>query len=90
MASSPASSVVDKEPIHTLAKLKEMDDQRPGFPGEHFMVLAAGSLCMLAGVRSRSWLLRGIMMAAGTALVGRAASGRGGIAKVASAVSKLR
>lgn len=25
-----------------LKELKQMDDSRPGFPGEHWMVLAAG------------------------------------------------
>lgn len=87
---STKASAVAKEAASTAHELKELDEHRPDFPGEHLLVLAAGSLLLLAGARSRSVLGRGIMMTAGSLLVGRAASGRGGIARVASALSKLR
>jgi hypothetical protein len=64
-----------------LKELKQMDDSRPGFPGEHWMVLAAGLGAWLVSRRHPSVLVRTLGLMAGTALVGRAASGREGIAK---------
>lgn len=83
-------TATDVEPTSTLSKLKAIDDARPNFPGEHLIVFALGSFLLLRSGRSRSLLGRGLMMAAGTALLGRAASGRGGIARIASVVSKLK
>ncbi|KRC80556.1 hypothetical protein D3C87_366480 [compost metagenome] len=71
------------------SRLKEIDDARPDFPGEHLIVFGVGVLLMLAGMRSRTVLRRAVITAAGTALVGRAASGTGGIAKVARVVKRL-
>ena len=72
-----------------LDKLKNFDERRPDFPGEHLLVFAAGSLLMLGAGRSRSGLKRALMMAAGSALIGRAASGRGGVARLASVMKRL-
>jgi hypothetical protein len=66
----------------TLQRIKRYDEQRPGFPGEHWLVLAAGVGAWLATRRHPSILVKTLGMAAGTALVARAASGRDGLAKV--------
>jgi hypothetical protein len=63
--------------------IKKKDAQRPGFPGEHLAVLGAGLLLLLTVGRSRSLPKRLLGGAAGGALVGRAASGTGGLARVA-------
>jgi len=72
-----------------LARLKEYDANRSDFPGEHLIVFGMGALLMVAGMRSRKAVWRAVMTAAGTALVGRAASGTGGIARVARVVKRL-
>lgn len=63
--------------------LKKMDAERKDFPGEHLAVLGAGLLLLLTAGRSRSLPRRVLAGAAGGALVGRAASGTGGLARVA-------
>ena len=61
-----------------LDRLKRFDDERPGFPGEHWLALSA-ALWLLARP-SASPLARALSIAAGLALVYRAASGRDGLA----------
>ena len=65
----------------TLQKIKRLDDQRPSFPGEHWLTLGAGLLLMSRAGKSRSLLGRMAGRAAGAALIGRAASGRDGFVK---------
>ena len=65
-----------------LQKIKEYDDTRPGIPGEHWMVLGAGLAAWLLSRRHPSAVVRTMGLMAGTALVGRAASGRDGLSKV--------
>jgi hypothetical protein len=65
-----------------LHRVKRYDDARPGVPGEHWLVLAAGLAAWLASRRHPSLAVRTLGLMAGTALVGRAASGRDGLAKV--------
>ena len=65
-----------------LRKLKRADDARPGFPGEHWLVLGAGLAAWLVTRRHRSPAVRALGLLGGTALVGRAASGREGVSKV--------
>jgi uncharacterized membrane protein len=65
-----------------LQQLKDWDERRPSFPGEHWLVLAAGVAVLLAARRSPSPLVRALGSAAGGALLARAASGRDGLAKV--------
>ncbi len=65
----------------TLQKIQRLDEQRPGFPGEHWLALGAGLLLMSRAGRSRSLIARMAGRAAGAALIGRAASGRDGFAK---------
>lgn len=65
-----------------LQQLKDWDDRRPSFPGEHWLVLAAGVAVLLAARRSPSPIVRALGSVAGGALLARAASGRDGLAKV--------
>jgi hypothetical protein len=60
-----------------LNRLKRLDDQRPGLPGEHWMTLGAG--LWLLGQRSGSSVGRIVSAAIGAALVYRAATGREGL-----------
>ncbi|MDB5743545.1 MAG: hypothetical protein JWR68_1860 [Polaromonas sp.] len=69
-------------PMDSLHDLKKYDERRPGFAGEHWLVLGAGAALLLASRRSRSPLRRTMGSALGTALLYRAASGRQGLAKV--------
>lgn len=70
----------------TVDKFKKVDAARADYPGEHLVVLGAGVLLLLAAGRSRSFLMRIAAGAAGGALIGRAASGTGGISKLAGAL----
>lgn len=66
-----------------IEAIKKMDAQRRGIPGEHLAVLGAGLLLLLKAGNSRSLIRRVLAGAAGGALLGRAASGTGGLARVA-------
>jgi uncharacterized membrane protein len=68
--------------IPTLKQVKEFDESRPGFPGEHWLVLGAGVAVLMASRRSRSFLMRTAGSTLGSALLYRAASGRDGLSKV--------
>lgn len=68
--------------MRRIKEFKQLDDARPGFPGEHWVVLAAGLGAWLASRRHPSFMVRTLGLMVGTALVGRAASGRDGIAKL--------
>ena len=74
----------------TIDDIKAADARRPDFPGEHVAVLTVGLLLLLGAGRGRSFLVRSIVGAAGTALIGRAASGTGGVAKLASVLGNRR
>ena len=56
--------------------------ERTGIPGEHWWVLGAGIAAWALTRKSPSFLLRSAGLLAGSALVGRAASGRDGLSKV--------
>ncbi|WP_260986135.1 hypothetical protein [Bordetella genomosp. 13] len=77
----------DESPV---AQLKRIDANRKDFPGEHLIVLGLGLLLMRAGLRSTTMLRRTLLSMAGTALVGRAASGTGGISRVARVLQRVR
>lgn len=81
-----ASGSRKPSPTSIVQRLKEMDEQRPSFPGEHWVVFAAGAYLMAKAARQRSFIAQSLMLAAGSALIGRAASGRDGLIKVASQV----
>ncbi len=83
------SSRPDAESPSLLRRLRDIDARRPDFPGEHLIVLGVGVALMLAGMRSRTVLRRTVITAVGTALVGRAAGGTGGVAKIARVVKRL-
>lgn len=62
---------------------------RPRFPGEHLLVFGLGAWLLMAGMRGGTVMKRAAFTAAGTALIGRAASGTGGLARVARALKKI-
>ena len=64
-----------------LDKLKEFDQRRPDFPGEHFIVATIGASLLWSAAR-RSGPGRLLALLAGGALMARAASGRGGLARL--------
>ena len=68
-------------PVTPVRKLKAADDARPSAPGEHWLVLGAGVAAWMLTRKSPSFLLRTAGLVAGSALVGRAASGRDGLSK---------
>lgn len=68
----------------TARKLERWDRTRPDFPGEHLIVAMTGIALLIAAGRSRTPLKSMALTAAGTAALGRAAQGRGGLARVAS------
>ncbi|RYF82633.1 MAG: hypothetical protein EOO29_06365 [Comamonadaceae bacterium] len=72
-----------------MQALREADARRPDFPGEHVVVLGLGLLMLASAARSGSVLGRLTKAAIGGALVGRAASGTGGVAKLAVQASRL-
>lgn len=72
-----------------LDAAKAFDARRPDLPGEHLVVLGLGVALLLASGRSRSILGRLVKAAAGGALVARAASGTGGVARVARVIAKV-
>ena len=69
-------------PIRSLKELKDYDERRPSFPGEHWLALGAGLAVLMASRRSRSWVKRTAGSALGSALLYRAASGRDGLARL--------
>lgn len=69
-------------PKESLRQLREYDQNRPGFPGEHWLALGAGVALMMATRNSDSWIKRSLGLALGGALVARAASGQDGLVKL--------
>lgn len=70
--------------LNPLDKIKAYDETRPGFKGEHWLVLAAGMGVWLASRNNPSFAVRTLGLVAGSALVARAASGREGLQKLMS------
>lgn len=66
-----------------IKDIRQWDEARPGFVGEHWLVLGAGLLAMRQAKRSHSTVGRLVGTAVGTAQLARAATGRGGVAGVA-------
>lgn len=69
-------------PMNLLRQVKAYDERRPGFKGEHWLVLGAGVAALMAARRSPSPMRRTVGSALGSALLYRAASGREGLSKV--------
>jgi len=61
---------------NALHQLKEYDEARSGFPGEHWLVLTAAVALWLSTRRHPAFVVRLLGSVAGTALVARAATGR--------------
>jgi len=72
-----------------LSKLKEFDQRRPNFPGEHFIVAAVGASLLRSAAR-RSGAGRVLALLIGSALMARAASGRGGVSRLAQLFMAVR
>lgn len=64
--------------------IKSADERRPSLPGEHWIVFGIGALLVLKAASQRSLIGSALTLAAGSALLGRAASGREGLIKTAS------
>jgi len=77
-------------PQDFIHKARVADDRRPDLPGEHWVVLGAGLLLLLAAGRGRSFIGRTVAGTLGSALLGRAASGRGGLERVVRAFAGRR
>ena len=69
--------------MNVLQQVRAYDAQRPGFPGEHWLALAAGVGVWMASRAHPSLAVRTAGLAASSALVARAASGRDGIRRLA-------
>ncbi len=65
-----------------VARARAHDDTRDSFPGEHWLVLGAGLAVWSLTRKSPSFVVRTVGMVAGSALVGRAASGRDGLSRL--------
>ena len=70
------------EDASPVEKLKAADEARPGFPGEHWLVLALGIALWQFTRRDRRWYVRALGGLGATTLVARAASGREGLSRV--------
>ena len=65
-----------------VEKVKRADEAREGFPGEHWLVLAAGVALWQFTRRNPHWIVRTLGALGASMLAARAASGRDGLAKV--------
>ena len=65
-----------------VEQLKAADAARPGFPGEHWIVLALGAAMWQLTRKHPSWIVRTTGSFLAATLVARAASGRQGLSKV--------
>ena len=68
--------------LPSFQEIKDYDDNRPGFAGEHWLVLGAGVALLLASRRSDSFWVRTAGSVMGSALIVRAASGNEGLSKL--------
>ncbi|HYP83153.1 hypothetical protein [Variovorax sp.] len=74
-----------------IRSVREADNSRADFPGEHLLVLGVGiALMVTAGRGDRSFLSRALIGALAGAFIGRAASGSGGVARLASLINQRR
>ena len=76
------STLITRPVSRSFERLGDYDKGRPGFAGEHWLVLGAGIAVLLASRRSRSLLWRTAGSTLGSSLLYRAASGREGIARL--------
>ena len=78
--SLPSELLGADEPV--LDKIARVDEQREGFPGEHWLVLALGIAVWHFTRTDRRLVVRTAGSFAAAAMVARAASGREGLSKV--------
>lgn len=78
----PLPAQLQGEEASPLEKIKQADQAREGFPGEHWLVLGMGIALWHFTRRNRNALVRAAGSFGAAALVARAASGREGLAKV--------
>ena len=79
-----AAKDAGKTTADSAQRLKKWDEQRSDFPGEHLVVAGVGLALFLMAGKSSSPLKKMLLTAVGTAALTRAASGRGGVARIAS------
>jgi len=65
---------------HFVHQIRRADERRPSFPGEHWLVATAGMWLLRRGARTP--VMRLASMAAGAALLLRAAGGRDGLRRL--------
>ena len=70
--------------LPSFQEIKDYDDNRPGFAGEHWLTLGAGMALLLGSRRSDSFWVRTAGSVVGSALIVRAASGNEGLSKLVS------
>ena len=73
---------LDQSQPSFVQQLKAMDESRKGFSGEHWLVLGVGLAAWGLSRNSPSFVVRTLGLVVGTALAGRAASGRDGLSKL--------
>lgn len=71
-----------QEDASPIEKIKAADAARPGFPGEHWLVLALGVALWQVTRRHRNVMVRTAGALGASMLAARAASGREGLARV--------
>ena len=81
MPLEPVPAEVD-DSASPLEKIKAADEARPGFPGEHWIVLGLGVAVWQFTRKDPRWIVRAVGGLLATTLVARAASGRDGLSKV--------
>jgi hypothetical protein len=81
MRLEPLPPEIDEE-ASPIEKIKAADEARPGFPGEHWVVLGLGVAVWQFTRKDRRWYVRALGGLLATTLVARAASGREGMSKV--------
>jgi len=79
-----------EDPVRqVLNRLREFDQRRPSFPGEHFIVATVGA-SLLRSAATRSGIGRILSVLIGGALMARAASGRDGLPRLSQLLRARR
>lgn len=76
MQTSPGTAMNELSASSPLERLREWDERRPSFPGEHWLAAAAGVYLLLRPRRSVAGRL--VSAVGGAMLIARALSGRDG------------
>lgn len=65
-----------------LTALRQLDENRSSLPGEHWAALGLGLMLLRSAARQKSTLAHLALLAAGSLVVWRAASGRDGLRRL--------